>query len=295
MKWLGRTSSDLFSLFPVIRLNVDRLSHVASSDRLRPRTSPSPNSLLWAIVPTIAPKNSDFYLLPRRKAGRLYVSPIQWRNADLTADILPRILSRSDLPFSLLLYKALGKLFLLFFSTNTSSSPENPSAQFFINVPGLRISVTTSVRNLSLRKSLRALEIVVRILALNYLLRSEIYINEDGQLCVTHLILGYESLSRAFLDIGQSIRAGSPRLARIDVSKSRFLARDDIRPVVLLGIQNPQPVAQPLPQDNPEVAARVEEEIESSCLSLEEERDEFYFEEDIPKAPLIELSDIKGE
>jgi len=112
---------------------------------------------------------------------------------------------------------------------------------------------------------------------------------------VTHLILGYESLSRAFLDIGQSIRAGSPRLARIDVSKSRFLARDDIRPVVLLGIQNPQPVAQPLPQDNPEVAARVEEEIESSCLSLEEERDEFYFEEDIPKAPLIELSDIKGE
>ena len=39
----------------------------------------------------------------------------------------------------------------------------------------------------------------------------------------------------------------------------------------------------------------VEEETESSHLSLEEEIDEFYFEEDIPKAPLIELSDAEGE
>ena len=61
------------------------------------------------------------------------------------------------------------------------------------------------------------------------------------------------------------------------------------------GIQNPQLATQPLPQDNPEVAARVEEETESSRLSLEEEIDEFYFEEDSPKAPLIELSDVEGE
>ena len=79
------------------------------------------------------------------------------------------------------------------------------------------------------------------------------------------------------------------------MSKLRFLARDDLRPVVLLGIQNPQPAAQLLPQDNPEVAARVEEETESSRFSLEEEIDEFYFEEDIPKAALIELLDVKGE
>ena len=39
----------------------------------------------------------------------------------------------------------------------------------------------------------------------------------------------------------------------------------------------------------------VEEETKSSHLSLEEEIDEFYFEEDIPKAPLIELSDVEGE
>ena len=126
-------------------------------------------------------------------------------------------------------------------------------------------------------------------------MRSEIYVNEDGQLRAAHLILGYQPLSYVFQDIGQSIRAGSPRLARIDVSKPRFLARDDFRLIVLLGIQNPQPAAQPPPQDNPKVAARVEEETKSSHLSLEKEIDEFYFEEDIPKAPLIELSDLEGE
>ena len=83
----------------------------------------------------------------------------------------------------------------------------------------------------------------VNIQALNYLLSSEIYVNEDGQLRATHLILGYEPLSRAFLDVDHSIRAGSPRLARINVSKLRFLARDDLRPIILLGIQNPQPTA----------------------------------------------------
>ena len=70
------------------------------------------------------------------------------------------------------------------------------------------------------------------------------------------------------------------------MSKPRFLARSDLKPVVLPSIQNPQPAAQPLPQDNPKVAARVEEETESSRLSLEE---------DISKAPLIKLSDVEGE
>ena len=60
-------------------------------------------------------------------------------------------------------------------------------------------------------------------------------------------------------------------------------------------LQNPQLAAQLPSQDNPGAAAFVEEETESSCLSLEEEIDEFYFKEDIPKAPLIELSDAEGE
>ena len=38
-----------------------------------------------------------------------------------------------------------------------------------------------------------------------------------------------------------------------------------------------------------------EGETESSHLSLEEEIDEFYFKEEIPKAALIELSDPEGE
>lgn len=65
---------------------------------------------------------------------------------------------------------------------------------------------------------------MVNIQALNYLLRSEIFVSEDGQLRVAHLILDYESLSCIFQDVGQAIRAGSSRLARIDISKSGFLA-----------------------------------------------------------------------
>ena len=126
-------------------------------------------------------------------------------------------------------------------------------------------------------------------------MRSEIYVVEDGQLRAAHLVLGYQPLSHSFQAIGHAIRAGSPRLARINVSKPKFLARQDLKPVVLPGVRNPPPVAQLPPPDNLEVAAQPEEEAESSRLSLEEEIDEFYFEEDIPKAPLIELSDPEEE
>ena len=51
------------------------------------------------------------------------------------------------------------------------------------------------------------------IQALNYLLRSEIFVSEDGQLRATPLILDYEPLFRTFQDIGQAIRAGNPRWA----------------------------------------------------------------------------------
>ena len=79
------------------------------------------------------------------------------------------------------------------------------------------------------------------------------------------------------------------------MSKPKFLARQDLRPVVLPGVQVPPPAAQLPPPDKLEVAAQAEEETESSRLSLEEEIDEFYFEEEIPKTPLIELSDPEGE
>ena len=68
-------------------------------------------------------------------------------------------------------------------------------------------------------------------------------------------------------------------MARIDVSKPKFLARQDLRPVVLPGVRDPPTAAQLPPLDNLEVAAQAEEETESFRLSLEEEIDEFYFEE----------------
>ena len=79
------------------------------------------------------------------------------------------------------------------------------------------------------------------------------------------------------------------------MSKPKFLARQDLRPVVLPGVRDPPPAVQLSLPDNLDVAAPVEGETESSRLSLEEEIDEFYFEEEIHQAPLIELSDPKGE
>ena len=51
---------------------------------------------------------------------------------------------------------------------------------------------------------------LVNVQALNFLLRSEIFVSEDGQLHAAPLILDYEPLSRALMDAGQAIRAGSP-------------------------------------------------------------------------------------
>ena len=65
---------------------------------------------------------------------------------------------------------------------------------------------------------------LVNVPALNYLLRSEIFVTKDGQLRAAYLVLSYQPLSHSFQAIGHAIRAGSPRLARIDVSKTGFLA-----------------------------------------------------------------------
>ena len=135
----------------------------------------------------------------------------------------------------------------------------------------------------------------VNVPALNYLLRSEIYVTAYGQLRATHLVLGYQPLSRSFQAIGHAIRAGSPRLARIVVSKPKFLAPRDLPPVVLPGVRDPLLAEQLPPPDDPDIAIPVEGETESSRLSLEEEIDKFYFEEEVHQGPLIELSDPKGK
>ena len=110
------------------------------------------------------------------------------------------------------------------------------------------------------------------------------------------LILDYEPLSRIFQDVGQAIKAGSPRLAWIDISKSGFLARRDLPPVPQPILQNPLPVALPLPQAPLVVAATLAEGVALSRLSLEEKIDKFHFEEEqSPRAPLICISDVEGE
>ena len=72
---------------------------------------------------------------------------------------------------------------------------------------------------------------LINVSALNYLLRSQIFVNDDGQLRAAHLVLDYEPLSRSFQDIGNAIRANDYRLAHIDVSRPHFLAPHDLPPV----------------------------------------------------------------
>ena len=89
---------------------------------------------------------------------------------------------------------------------------------------------------------------LINVPALNYLLRSEIFVNDDGQLRAVHLILDFEPISRSFLDVGNSIRAGDHCLARIDMSRPSFLAP-----------YNLPPVDHPIPQGIPLVAQPLHE------------------------------------
>ena len=66
--------------------------------------------------------------------------------------------------------------------------------------------------------------------------------SEDRQLHAVHLILDFEPISRVFQEIGLAIRAGDPRINRIDVSKPDFLARKDLPPVRLHVQQIPPPL-----------------------------------------------------
>ena len=125
---------------------------------------------------------------------------------------------------------------------------------------------------------------LVNVPALNFLLRSEIYVSADGQLRAAPLILDYEPLSRALMDAGQAIRAGSPRLARIDVSIPGFLASRDLPPVQLHA-QSALPAV---------VVSG--EETGSSHSPLEDQIDQFHFaEEGEVSARTVELSDSDSD
>ena len=50
---------------------------------------------------------------------------------------------------------------------------------------------------------------MVNVANLNRVLRSEVFMSEDRQLRVVHLILDFEPLSDTFQDVGHAIRTGS--------------------------------------------------------------------------------------
>ena len=99
--------------------------------------------------------------------------------------------------------------------------------------------------------------------------------SKDRQLRATHLILGYEPLLRIYQDTGQALRAGNPRLARIDISKPGFLARRDLPPVVLPAQLNPLQFVVPLQQVPLAAVPIAEGVVSSSHLLLEEEIERF--------------------
>ena len=103
--------------------------------------------------------------------------------------------------------------------------------------------------------------------------------NDDRQLRAAHLILDYESISRTFLDISNTIRANDYRLARIDVSRPGFLAPHDLPPVDHPVSQGIPLAAQPLQQVP--LGQAIAKEGATSSSSLKEEIDKFRFEEEV--------------
>ena len=134
---------------------------------------------------------------------------------------------------------------------------------------------------------------LTNVAALNYLLRSQIFVNDDGQLQAAHLVLDYDPLSRSFQDVDNAIRANDYRLAHIDVSRPHFLAPHDLPPVDHPIPQGVPLAAQPI-QQVPLGQAVADERIASS-FSLEEEIDKFQFEEETQGVKAIVISEAEEE
>ena len=59
------------------------------------------------------------------------------------------------------------------------------------------------------------------------------FVSKDRQLKAIHLILDFEPILENFQEVSHAIRAGDPRLCRIDESVPGFLAREDVMPAEL--------------------------------------------------------------
>ena len=147
----------------------------------------------------------------------------------------------------------------------------------------------TDKRQVSPRLSL------TNVAALNYLLRSEIFVSEDGQLRSAPLILGYTGNPKGFQPVGNAIVQGDYRLARIDVGRKGFLAPDDLEPVPRPIPQVAPPLIQPL-QQVPLGQGIEGEGAGSSTSSLEDQIDDFQFEGEASRVnQVVEISDAEEE
>ena len=125
------------------------------------------------------------------------------------------------------------------------------------------------------------------------MLRSQIFVHDDGQLQAARLIY-YEPLSNTFQEVGNAIKANEYRLARIDISRPHFLVPYDLPPINHPIPQGVPLAAQPI-QQVPLGVAVVEERIASSS-SLEEEINKFHFEEkETQGVEAIFISEAKEE
>ena len=85
----------------------------------------------------------------------------------------------------------------------------------------------------------------VNVPNLNKVLKSEVFVNEDRKLRVVYLFLDFKPLFDKFQDMGNAIREGDPRLARIDVSVPKFLAQEGTVQVELPSHRYPREEAIP--------------------------------------------------
>ena len=163
--------------------------------------------------------------------------------------------------------------------------------QFFYN--GLQVSDCLIFFCLPDKEHVSPRISLTNVAELNYLLRSQIFVNNDGQLWAAHLILDYEPISKTFQDVGNTIKANDYRLACIDVSRPTFLAPHDL-----------PPVSHPIPQGIPLVARPIQQlplgqtvaqEGIASSSSLEEETDKFQFEEETQGVEAIVISEAEEE
>ena len=102
--------------------------------------------------------------------------------------------------------------------------------------------------------------------SLDRVLQAEIYVNpSDGQLRATHLIIGYNLISRAFQAPSCVIKAKDPRLRRISVTYEGFIVPQGVPLPRYTQLTEPLPVAslaEAAPSSPPVFQVEEEEEVE---------------------------------